>query len=58
MTAFLTISAYPTAKGEAIDMDRFVNTQNLTRFRRLVFSSEAERKILFGLWARGKTEVR
>jgi hypothetical protein len=51
MTAFLTINAHPTAKGEAIDMDRLVNAQNLTRFRRLVFSSEAERKIMFGLWA-------
>jgi hypothetical protein len=46
MTAFLPISAHPTAKGEAIDMDRFVNDQNLDSFRRLVFCSEAERKIL------------
>jgi hypothetical protein len=45
MTAFLTINAHPAAKGDAIDMDRLVNAQNLDGFRRLVFSSEAERKI-------------
>jgi hypothetical protein len=43
MTAFVKINAHPTAKGEAIDMDRLVNDQNLDRFRRLVFSSEAEK---------------
>jgi hypothetical protein len=46
MIAFIPINKHPTAKGEAIDMDRFVNDQNLDRFRRLVFCSEAERKIL------------
>jgi hypothetical protein len=35
MTAFLTINAHPTANREPIDMDRFVNAQNLERFRRL-----------------------
>jgi hypothetical protein len=54
MTAFLPINAHPTANGEAIDMDRLVNDQNLDRFRRLVFSSEAERKILLGLLAEEK----
>ena len=48
MIAFLPINKHPTAKGEAIDKDRFVNYQNLDRFRRLVFCSEAERKLLLG----------
>ena len=42
MTALLPINAHPTANGEAIDMDRLVNDQNLDRFRRLVFSSELD----------------
>jgi len=54
MTAFLTRNAHPAAKGDAIDMDRLVNAQNLDGFRRLVFSSEAERKIMFGLLAEEK----
>jgi hypothetical protein len=35
-------------------MDRLVNAQNLDGFRRLVFSCEAERKIMFGLLAEEK----
>ena len=36
-----------------MDMDRFVNEENLERFRRLasVSTTEPERKILFGLLA-------
>jgi hypothetical protein len=43
----------PTEKGKAVDMDRFVNNENLGRLRRLASAttSEAERKILFGLLA-------
>ena len=39
-------------------MDRFVNDQNLERLRKLanVSTTEAERKILFGLLAEEKTE--
>jgi hypothetical protein len=40
-------------KGEAVDMDRFINDENLERFRRLASAttSETERKILLGLLA-------
>jgi len=39
-------------------MNRFVNDQNLERLRKLanVSTTEAERKILFGLLAEEKTE--
>jgi hypothetical protein len=57
MTAFLPINARPSAKGETIDMDRFANAQNLDRFRRLVFCTEAERKTLLGLLAEEKMKV-
>jgi hypothetical protein len=57
MTEFLPISAPRSAKGEAIDMARFVNAQNLDRFRRLVFCTEAERKTLLGLLAEEKMKV-
>jgi hypothetical protein len=45
-------------KGEAMDMDRFVNDENLNRLRKLasVFTTEDERKILFGLLADEKTK--
>jgi hypothetical protein len=44
-------------KGEAMDMDRFVNDENLNRLRKLanVSTTEDERKILFGLLADEKT---
>jgi hypothetical protein len=32
-----------------MDMDRFFNDQNLERLRRLIATTEAERKILLGL---------
>jgi hypothetical protein len=47
--AFLRINARPTANGGTIDIDRLVNAQNLDRFRRFVFSSVAERKIMLDL---------
>jgi hypothetical protein len=45
-------------KGGAVDMDRFVNDQNLEMLRRLasVATSEPERKILLGLLAAEKVE--
>jgi hypothetical protein len=45
-------------KGEAMDMDRFVNDENLNRLRKLanVSTTEDERKILFGLLADEKTK--
>ena len=57
MTAFLPINARPSAKGETIDIDSFVNAQNLDRFRRLVFCTEAERKTLLRLMAEEKIKV-
>jgi len=41
-----------------MDMDRFVSDQNLERLRKLanVSTTEAERKILFGLLAEVKTD--
>jgi hypothetical protein len=45
-------------KWEAMDMDRFVNDENLNKLRKLanVSTTEDERKILFGLLADEKTK--
>jgi hypothetical protein len=49
MIAFLPINKHPTTKGEAIDMDRFVNYQNLDRFAGLCSAQRLSEKFC---WAR------
>jgi hypothetical protein len=47
-------SGQPIAKKEAMDMDGFVNDQNIERFKKLAnaATTDAERKTLFGLLAK------
>jgi hypothetical protein len=49
----------PEKRG-AMDMDRFVNDQNIERYRKLASAStnEAERKILLGLLAEENTKFK